>query len=123
MKHALIVEDDTFLAGIYAGKLERLGYAVRVASSVSEAVRKLEEARPDVLMLDIVLGAANGLQVLNYLRQMPQCSDVPVVVVSNQGEPETVQQARQSGVRAYLMKSYYTPSEIALQVHSAATPA
>mgnify|MGYP001143044309 CR=1 FL=1 len=53
MKHALIVEDDTFLAGIYAGNLERLGYAVRVASSVSEAVRKLEEARPDVLMLDI----------------------------------------------------------------------
>ena len=119
MKHALIVEDDTFLAGIYAAKLERLGYGVRVAASVREAVRKLEEAKPDVVMLDMVLGAASGLQVLDYLRQMSEGGTVPVVVVSNQGEPEVVQRARQGGVSTYLMKSYYTPSEIALQVHAA----
>lgn len=118
MRRALIVDDDAFIAGIYAAKMEQAGYAVQVASSVRDAVHKAELAPPDVIMLDVVLGTSSGLDALSYLRQTNGCETTPVVIVSNQDDPSLIQEATRRGASSYLVKSYYTPSEIVSRVRA-----
>jgi two-component system alkaline phosphatase synthesis response regulator PhoP len=119
MARALIVDDDAFLAGIYASKMEQAGYTVQVASTAKDAVHKAEATHPDVVMLDVVLAGASGLDVLSHLRQIAGCEAVPVVMVSNQDDGAIMEEAKRRGAATYLIKSYYTPSEIVARVRNA----
>jgi len=118
MRRALIIDDDAFIAGIYAAKMEQAGYTVQVASTARDAVHKAERTPPDVIMLDVVLGSANGLDVLSYLRQTNGCETTPVVIVSNQDDSRLMQEAQRRGASSYLIKSFYTPSEIVSRVRA-----
>lgn len=116
MPRALIIDDDAFLAGIYAAKMEQAGYTVQVAGSARDAVHKAEGATPDVVLLDVMLGNANGLDVLSYLRATAGCEATPIVMVSNQDDAQVVAEARRRGASDYLVKGYHTPSEIVAKV-------
>ena len=60
MKTILLVEDDPFVVDIYTTKLESAGFSVDVAEDGEEALRKLKEKKPDLMILDIVLPNIDG---------------------------------------------------------------
>jgi DNA-binding response OmpR family regulator len=116
---ALIVDDDAFLAGIYASKMEQAGYTVQVAGTVKDAVHKAEVTHPDVVMLDVMLAGASGLDVISHIRQIAGCEATPIVMVSNQDDRTIMEEAKRRGAAAYLIKSYYTPLQIVARVRNA----
>ena len=83
----LVVEDDAPLAHLYCTALALRGIgAVRAGDGVS-ALRSIEQQRPDLVVLDLMLPAVNGWTVLRELGENPLTTDIPVVVVTGVDPP------------------------------------
>jgi two-component system, OmpR family, phosphate regulon response regulator PhoB len=109
----LFVEDDPAYADMYRLKLELDGYTVRLATDGQEALQMLErEALPDLVFLDVRLPRLDGLSLLRRLRESQRTRALPVVIVSNYGEQEQIQEGLELGALDYLVKANVTPSEL-----------
>jgi DNA-binding response OmpR family regulator len=75
----LVVEDDPFMAEVMSDVLDSGGYAVEHAATGAEAREKVEQSRPDLVMLDLILPDMDGLILCNDIRRT---TDVPIMVVS-----------------------------------------
>ncbi len=111
-KNILLVEDDPFLVDIYTTKLRSSGFNVEVASDGSQAISKLKERQPDMVLLDIVLPRFDGWDVLKSLGENKTIKNTKVVVLSNLGQKSDIDKATRMGAIKYLIKAHYTPSEI-----------
>ena len=102
----LIVDDDVRVADIHKGYVERVdGFTVAgVANRGTEALRRVLEDRPDLVLLDIYLPDMTGLEVLRALRA--EADPVDVLVVSAARDLETVQEAFRGGAVQYLIKPF-----------------
>lgn len=118
MPTIVLVEDDQFLGGLIAEKLGKEGYKVVRALDGNEGVAKTKEARPDLVLLDIILPGLNGFDVIQKLKEDPQTNAIPVVMLTNLGQREDVDKAMALGARDYLIKAHFTPSEIIEKVAS-----
>lgn len=67
MKKILVVEDEEGLRLLYQEELEAEGYEILTASNGREAIRKLEEERPDLIILDIVMPVMDGMEALGRI--------------------------------------------------------
>lgn len=112
MKNILLVEDDPFLADIYTTKFKEAGFQVETAGNGHEAMNKLKEAKPDLLVLDIVLPQSDGWEVLRQIREDKSLQGLKVVILSNLSQKAEVNKALALGAVKYLIKAHYTPSEI-----------
>ena len=112
MKKILLIEDEKILGEMYQDKFNRAGFDVKLIDSVKKATEAVEKERFDLILLDILLPEANGIQFLKKLREIPEASATPVVAFSNYDDPETKKQALKLGVKEYLIKTNYTPQEI-----------
>ncbi len=114
----LLIEDDLDIAEMYRRRLAADGLRVALAEDAESGLRKLREEPPGVLLLDIRLPGEDGYHVLQAVRSDPQLAHVPVLMLSNFGEPSTVRRALELGASEYLMKSSTTPAEVALRVRA-----
>jgi len=78
----LIVEDDPELQELYTTMLDSLECEISRAFDGGEALEKMDEARPDLLILDIILDELMGDVLFRQIRQMPRYAGLPIVVVS-----------------------------------------
>ena len=76
----LIVEDDSYFAGILRDYLEYVGYAVEIASDGQAGLEAWQQSRPDVLLSDVLLPRLNGLEL--SARAKAEAPDVPVILMS-----------------------------------------
>jgi two-component system, OmpR family, response regulator VicR len=81
----LVLDDQEYLREIMAAVLNDAGYRARPVATVDEAWRRLEELRPEVLVLDLSLPNMSGIEFLQRLRAEPAWKTLPVVIVS--GDP------------------------------------
>ena len=79
----MIVEDDQIFHDIYAEMLEDTDYRLIHAYDGDEALSKLEQEKPDLIILDILLDMMTGDTFFLYLKGMPEYADIPVIVISN----------------------------------------
>lgn len=82
-KKVLIVEDEESFHLIYRELLEETDYGVIHAYDGEEALYKLEEEKPDLIILDILLDMMTGDTFFLYLNGMPEYCDIPVIIISN----------------------------------------
>ncbi|MBC7117713.1 MAG: response regulator [Methanobacteriaceae archaeon] len=104
MKSVLIVEDDAIVALDLKSRIEKLGYKVigSVASG-QEALNKITETRPDLVIMDIVLrGKMDGIEVAEKIKDLK----IPIVFLTAYSDPETIKRARKAGAYGYLLKPY-----------------
>jgi two-component system sensor kinase FixL len=100
----LVVEDDAGVARLQRARLERAGYAVRVAPTSDAALEHVRAGGVDLLVLDLRLSASeDGLEF--YARLKTAGYDPPVVMVTGYGDDATVVRALRAGVRDYIFKS------------------
>jgi two-component system chemotaxis response regulator CheY len=112
-KLVYVIDDDTVLRTAYAAALHKLGYNVETAVDGLEGQDLLTKAKPDLIVLDMLMPNLDGLGFLKALRKDDKHKDVRVVVVSNfESMPET----EGMGVEKYLSKLQYGPDAIAAQV-------
>lgn len=81
-RRVLIVEDDPDIVDYYSFFLEDEGYEVMSANRCSTAREMMDDFRPEVILIDALLPGKSGLELLVFLRQDPQWSDLPMVVVT-----------------------------------------
>lgn len=113
MSKVLIIEDEKTLAAMYKEAFANEGYDVSLASGVDEALEKLKNNKPDLVMLDILLPGETGISFLIKLRRLESdLSDTTVVAFSNYDDQESKKEAFDLGVKDYLIKTQNTPMEI-----------
>jgi DNA-binding response OmpR family regulator len=100
----LIVEDEKDAVEMYRIVLEVEGYRVAVAYTVPAAIKELEKAKPNLVILDVVLRGNSGLELCEKIRQDPEMADLPVLIVSNLDSPEDIAAGLAAGANAYLAK-------------------
>jgi len=116
MKSILLVEDDPFLVDIYTTKLKEAGFSVQAVIDGKEALKKIKEDMPDLLLLDIVLPNFNGWEILRKIERDDELKTLKVVILSNLGEKEEIEKGLKLGAVRYLVKAHYTPSEVVEEV-------
>lgn len=114
----LIVEDDLISAEIAKHILERNGFNSIVATTPETTKEAMRKHRPCLVLMDVHLGAADGLRLVKTMRRANEYSDVPVVVVTADKMRNTLLDAIGADVQGYLLKPY-DPKELIAKVKSA----
>ena len=113
MAKILIIEDEETLAQMYKDVFEKEGFDVTLASGVDEALEKVEQINPNLILLDILLPGETGISFLIQLRRMDsEISETNVVAFSNYDDQESKKEAFDLGAKEYLIKTENTPKEI-----------
>lgn len=108
----LFVEDDPAVAEMYKLKLELDGYRVRVAKTGEGGLEEAKASPPDIIFLDIRLPKMDGFAVLQQLRADHVTKSIPVIILSNYGEKDLIEQGLKLGALDYLIKSETTPASL-----------
>lgn len=112
----LLAEDDRFLGKAAAAFLRRHGYTVAVAVDGEDVLRQATMEPPDIVLLDIILPKLQGFEVLRRLKAAETTQAIPVVMLSNLGQPEDIAQASSLGAVHYALKANTSLEELAALV-------
>jgi CheY-like chemotaxis protein len=82
-KSIMIVEDEQVFHDLYTEMLEDTDYEIIRAYDGDEALEKLEEEKPELIILDMLLDMVTGDTLFLYLKGMPDCVDIPIIILSN----------------------------------------
>ena len=118
MKKVLIVEDDQLIFSILSRELIDAGFQVSNAYDGEQAIIVTREQRPDLVLLDILLPRKNGFEVLQTLKEDAELAKIPVVILSNLGQPEDIQKGRELGAVDYMIKVEFEPKQIVDKVRT-----
>lgn len=106
----LIIEDEPVHLNVMKVKLEHEGYDVLVATDGEAGYRKIKEEKPDLVLLDIILPKLDGFGILERLKK--EALALPIIVVSNSGQPVEIDKALKLGARDYLVKAEFNPADV-----------
>lgn len=113
----LIIDDDMFLLNMYSIKFIKSGFEVDTAKSGRDALSKIKEgAKPDVVLLDLVMPDMDGLELLENIRKENLLSEATIIILSNQSQPADFDRAKSLGVSGYIVKASTIPSEVVTEV-------
>ncbi|OGI63437.1 hypothetical protein A2818_00735 [Candidatus Nomurabacteria bacterium RIFCSPHIGHO2_01_FULL_40_12] len=118
MKKILIIEDDLFLGDVLTQKMTNEGFEAVLARDGLEGFKKIKSLHPDLILLDIILPNMNGYEILEAKQKDPSISDIPVIIVSNSGQPVEINRALALGVKDYLVKAQFDPEEVLVKVRA-----
>ena len=101
----LIVEDDPIMYKAINNILTTNGYNTASAKNGKEAFEKLDQENYDLVLTDLMMSYANGLEVISYIKSNPIKSHIKVIVVSSVGNEETISEAYKLGCDDFLKKT------------------
>jgi CheY-like chemotaxis protein len=112
----LLVEDDSFLASMFAAKFEMEGFTVLHAADGEQGLKMAEKNLPSIILLDILMPKMDGFEVLHRLKLDPQLVHIPVVMLTNLGRKEDVERCLKEGAVDFLIKAHFVPGEAVKKV-------
>jgi CheY-like chemotaxis protein len=112
MAKVLIVEDDPLISRMYQKIFTFEKFEVDVAANGEEALSKVTDFNPTLILLDVMMPKMNGLQVLEQLKTMEQTKNIPVVMLTNLSGQQDAETAIAKGAVKYIIKSEYEPKEV-----------
>lgn len=112
----LVVEDDSFLAGIYTTKLGLEGFDVLSASDGEAGLKVAKKDLPDIILLDILMPKMDGFEVLDALKKDPTTDKIPVIILTNLGQKEDVERGLKGGAVDYLIKAHFVPADTVAKI-------
>jgi len=104
----LIVDDVDANREVVKQLLAPLGFTLDEAASGAEALARLRRPRPDLILMDIVMPAMDGLETTRRILAEPDCSALPIVALSAKAFPEDRDRSRKAGCRCHLVKPIVT---------------
>lgn len=112
----LIVDDEPALLNLASTYFQQTGYDVRGIPNPSDIPKTLEGWKPDLILLDIIMPNANGLDVLRGLKQDPATAPIPVFIFSNLDSEDQIAEALGAGAIGYLTKANYSLEDIGKKI-------
>ena len=117
----LIVEDDKFLSSACRLKFTKIGFTVHIAMDGQEAMNILQNVRPDIILLDLVMPVKDGFTVLSELKANDQYKSIPVIITSNLSQKEDVDKAKGLGAIDFIIKSDVSLDDLVTKVQNLLT--
>lgn len=102
----LVVEDEAALATMLRYNLERQGYRVDEAGDGQEAMTRVAEQQPDLVLLDWMLPVMSGIEVCRQIRRRPETRDLPVIMVTARTDDQDAVRALNTGADDYVTKPF-----------------
>lgn len=113
----LVVDDEELIQELLKFNLEKEGYQVITADDGPKGLKIVEEKRPDLVVLDIMLPGMNGLEVCSQLRRNPKFSDLPVIMLTAKGEEIDKVLGLEIGADDYITKPF-SPRELLARIRA-----
>ncbi|WP_160121898.1 phosphate regulon transcriptional regulator PhoB [Rhodovarius lipocyclicus] len=102
----LVVEDEAPLLTLLRYNLEKQGFRVEEATDGQEALLRVAEARPDLILLDWMLPSLSGIEVCRQIRRKPATRDLPIIMVTARTEDQDAVRALDLGADDYITKPF-----------------
>ncbi len=113
----MIIDDDAFILNMYKVKFTKEGFTPTLASNGKEALDIAHSGFvPDVLFVDLIMPIMGGIEFIETLRKEGLYKDIPIIVLTNQSQVSDIDQAKNLGVKSYIVKATTIPSEIVDEV-------
>lgn len=115
-KKIVIVEDDLAISQMYRMKFESDGFEIYLADNGRSGLELVEQVKPDIILLDLIMPEMSGDEMLATLRTKEEFIKTPVVILTNTESEKSQVEARMMGISAYIVKANETPSQVAAKV-------
>ncbi len=112
-QHIIIVEDEPNIAESLIFIFSRAGYDVHCVPDGGEAIFEIQNRRPDLVILDVMLPGRSGLEILHDIRKAPAISSIPVLMLSAKGQARDQEVARATGANDYMVKPFSNDEVVA----------
>jgi len=106
--NVLLVDDSKTELHHLSGLLGKHGYQVRTAENGDEAMRRLVEEKPDLILMDVVMPGQNGFQLTRAITRDPRFSTVPVIMCTSKNQETDKVWGMRQGARDYIVKPFNT---------------
>src|SRR5512137_1613050 len=106
--NVLLVDDSKTELHFLSELLIKRGYKVRTAENGEEAMRRLEEATPDLILMDVVMPGLNGFQLTRAITRDPRFQNVPVIMCTSKNQETDKVWGMRQGARDYIVKPVNT---------------
>ena len=104
--YVLVVDDEAALATMLRYNLEKQGFRVEEAVDGQEALTRISEAAPDIVLLDWMLPVMSGIEVCRQIRRRPATRDLPVIMVTARTEDQDAVRGLNTGADDYITKPF-----------------
>ena len=105
------MDDEPHIVRLIQVNLERQGYQVETANNGAQALAKIRESRPDLLVSDVMMPEMDGFELLANVRRDPMLMDLPVIMLTAKAQDKDVMTGYQTGADMYLTKPF-NPAEL-----------
>ena len=112
----LLAEDDEFIRDIYNRIFTMNGYEVILATNGLEAMEKMQEIVPDLILLDVMMPYQNGKEVFQKIKKDDRLKNIPVVFLTNVSTEDDLEQDLLKQADKYIIKAHFTPKEVVAEV-------
>ena len=119
--HVLLIEDEPNIIEAIRFLLSREGWTVNTHSNGATAVQTVHARKPDVLILDVMLPGRSGYDILRDLREHPDTTTLPVLMLTARGQSRDREMAERAGVNAFMAKPF-SNAEMLAAVRSLGVP-
>ena len=111
-KKILLVEDEELMINLLQRKLTKEGYEISVAKDGEEGLKAMREVKPNLVLLDIIMPKMGGFEVMEEMGKNKELKKIPVIVISNSGQPVELDKAQKLGAKDWLIKTEFDPQEV-----------
>jgi twitching motility two-component system response regulator PilH len=115
IRKILVVDDSKTELHHLSEILGKRGFAVRTAENGDEAMRRLAEDKPDLILMDVVMPGANGFQLTRAITRDPRYADVPVIICTSKSQETDKVWGMRQGARDYITKPV-DPAELQAKI-------
>ncbi len=102
----LIIDDEPDTQKILRLTMEKAGYGVMTASDGEGGIRKAEEERPDLIILDVLMPGMTGWETCQKLRQNPLTVSIPIIICTSRSREEDIERGFSAGATDYILKPF-----------------
>jgi len=111
-KKVLIVEDEEIVLELIQKKLTKEGYETLLVKNGEEGLEVMKKTKPDLILLDVLLPKIGGFEVLEEMQKDLELKKIPVIIISNSGQPVELDRAKKLGAKDWLIKTEFNPQEV-----------
>ena len=112
-KKILLIEDNQYIKELYKEVLQNAGFEVDIAEDGISGVEKVKKGGYDLILLDMVMPKAGGLEVIKAVSQNPPTiKNGPIIILTNLTKDNLVQEALNKGASSYIVKSDINPGQL-----------
>jgi two-component system alkaline phosphatase synthesis response regulator PhoP len=116
-KKILIADDNEHVRESLASILEDEGYAMWIAKDGAEALRKVREVAPDILILDVMMPEMSGYEVCRAIKNDPDLKKTFVLMLSAKGQADEKERGKEAGADEYFVKPF-NPGELVARIRN-----